>query len=378
MAIYADDLTIIAGSVDGCREFLTLVETFLKWTRTMEAKPTKCRSLAMKKSNTVRTNGRTTTYAPYDPQLHISGKDIPFIHQSSMRFLGQGIFKDLNDKEVRYGVESKLKTLLERVNNDQVNSIAKMWIYENHIVSRISWEFIIYCFPVSFAQILQAVATRYLKRWAGLPNSANTSILYRKRDNKGLQLKALTMHFKCMQLVKYHIMKYSVDEETQFMYGHIEQRQRGKKQWNGVKELHEREIHLFINELCRGQHGRQGLGFIKGPKRQEQMSKQEHRSTLSSITKDVSEEHLLVSLYRMAKQGRFLGRETAMHMDTIWNSLLYSWSPEMLKFYLNSIQDTLPSPTCQLEEQTPTRSVYSLWLQLLHNAAHIQLLPALS
>ena len=81
---YADDLTIIiAASVDGCKELLTLVENFLKWTRTME---TKCRSLAMKKSNIVRTNGRTSaTYAPYDPQLHISGKNIPFIHQSSVR-----------------------------------------------------------------------------------------------------------------------------------------------------------------------------------------------------------------------------------------------------------------------------------------------------
>ena len=93
---YADDLTILAGSVDGCKELLSLVETFLKWTRTMEAKPTKCRSLAMKKSATVRTNGRTSaTYTPYDPQLQIGGKEIPFIHQSPMRFLGQEIFKDL-------------------------------------------------------------------------------------------------------------------------------------------------------------------------------------------------------------------------------------------------------------------------------------------
>ena len=46
---YADDLTIIAGSVDGCKELLHLVESFLKWTRTMRAKPTKCKSLAMKK-----------------------------------------------------------------------------------------------------------------------------------------------------------------------------------------------------------------------------------------------------------------------------------------------------------------------------------------
>ena len=38
---YADDRTIISGSVNGCKDFLSLVETFLKWTGTMEAKPSK-------------------------------------------------------------------------------------------------------------------------------------------------------------------------------------------------------------------------------------------------------------------------------------------------------------------------------------------------
>ena len=56
-----------------------------------------------------------------------------------------------------------------------------------------------------------------------------------------------------MQLVKYHILKYSVDRDTQFIYGFIAQRQEGKKQWNGAKELHETERHLFINALCKGQ-----------------------------------------------------------------------------------------------------------------------------
>ena len=93
-----------------------------------------------------------------------------------MRFLGQEIFKDHSDKEIRSGVESKLKNLLLTVDKDNVNSIAKLWMYENHIVTGISWEFIIYCFHISFAQNLQAVATRYLKRWAGLPK-------VRKREN---------------------------------------------------------------------------------------------------------------------------------------------------------------------------------------------------
>ena len=49
--------------------------------------------------------------------------------------------------------------------------------------------------------------------------------------------------------------------------------------------------------------GSQGRGVIKGQKRINQMTEREHRS---SLTKDISEEHLLVSLYGMAKQGRFL------------------------------------------------------------------------
>ena len=93
------------------------------------------------------------------------------------------------------------------------------------------------------------------------------------------------------------------------VYGHIAQRQGGKKnkQWNGVKELHEKERHLFFNGLCRGQIGRQGLGSIKGQKCTDQMTKREHSTSVSSLAKDISEEHLLVSLYGTVKQGLFLG-----------------------------------------------------------------------
>ena len=66
---------------------------------------------------------------------------------------------------------------------------------------------------------------------------------------------------------------------------------------------------------------------------------------------------MLVNLYSMAQQGRWLGWETAMQLDTRWNKLPYAWSPELLKFYLNSVQDTLPSP-----ENLKTWSKHSLGL----------------
>lgn len=343
---YADDLTLIAKSDSGSEELLRLVETFLIWTRTMRAKPSKCRSLAMKKTQLENAQGKITRpYLPYDPKLKIDGKEIPFIHQASMRFLGIEIYKDLNDKEVRKMVSVKFEDLMERTNNDKVNNIGKLWIYENQVVSRITWEFIIYCFPITFAESLQNIANRFLKKWTGLARCANPSILYRRRDKKGLQLKALTSHLKCMQLIKYHILKYAVDRDTQYVYGHMLGRLGEKKNWNGVKELEERERHLVFKDLCRGgQIGRQGVGFSKGEKRLGEMSKKEHRKALTTLVKEVTEEQMLVNLYSMAQQGRWLGWETAMQLDTTWNKLLYAWSPELLKFYMNSVQDTLPSP----------------------------------
>ena len=110
------------------------------------------------------------------------------------------------------------------------------------------------------------------------------------------------------------------------------------------EELHDRERHLFINELCRGQTGRQGLGSIKGQQRIDQMTKRETGALYHLWQKKYQKNIYLSPSMAWQNKAKFLGWETAMQMDTRWNSLLYSWSPEMLKFYLNAIQDTLPSP----------------------------------
>ena len=93
------------------------------------------------------------------------------------------------------------------------------------------------------------------------------------------------------------------------MYDHMLARLKGKKNWNGAKELEERERHLFVNELCRGQQGRHGVGFVKGEQRMQKMSKKEHRKALTTLVKEVTEDQMLVNLYSMAKQGRWLGWE---------------------------------------------------------------------
>ena len=93
-------------------------------------------------------------------------------------------------------------------------------------------------FPISYAGKLQTVANRYLKNGQdlrGVPIPKFYIGVYRVK--KELQSKALAADLNCTQLVKFYIMKYAVKEETQYVYGHMLERQRGKKNSNGVKEL---------------------------------------------------------------------------------------------------------------------------------------------
>ena len=46
---YADDLTLIARNPEDYKNLVNVVNDFLRWTRSMKAKPSKCRSHAMKR-----------------------------------------------------------------------------------------------------------------------------------------------------------------------------------------------------------------------------------------------------------------------------------------------------------------------------------------
>ena len=336
---YADDLTLIAKDRTSANIMLKTLEQFLKWTVTMKAKPTKCRALSLEKIP------GTSTMTPTDPELSIDGQLIPFIHQDPMKFLGQLIYKDLSDNEVRAKTKDKLENMLKQVNADLVHNTGKLWIYEHMVVAKVSWEFTVYCFPISFAKQLESLANAYLKKWAGLSRSTNTSVLYRQRHHGGLNITSLSTKLKCTQLIKYHQLKYAADPTTNFIYGHIANRLMKKKQWNGVRELEEKERHLALNVLCRGNSGRAGLGLIKLQKPVSKMSKTEHRQELTRLTKQSEEHQALVYVYNMAQQGRPLAWDAVMFLDISWRSLVYSFSDKLLSFYLNSMADTLPSPS---------------------------------
>ena len=72
--------------------------------------------------------------------------------------------------------------MLQTVDECGLNGIQKCWVYNNPLTNRLNWELIIYNLPLSFVRELDAICTRYLKKWLGLTKSITVSALYRKRD----------------------------------------------------------------------------------------------------------------------------------------------------------------------------------------------------
>ena len=129
---------------------------------------------------------------------------------------------------------------------------------------------------------------------------AETSILFRNRqENFGLGFKNLEIVNKCFQIVKWHILKYSMDDQMWALYTHkLNQEKAGKLGKNrkadrapclAVERLE--SIAQFNECFGQGQTSRHGIGwnhiksvpFLK-------MSNKQQRGKLTEITRQEAED----------------------------------------------------------------------------------------
>ena len=131
---------------------------WLQWTG-MAAKVPKYFTLSIQASTAKR----------FDPHLHLHDQTIPFIGDRSTKFLGGPISVPSNIKQHRQQLESKLEMLLERVDKTAISRKQKLLLYRAGVCPRLNWDLGIMDLPTSWvSSSLEAMATRYLKRWSGL------------------------------------------------------------------------------------------------------------------------------------------------------------------------------------------------------------------
>ena len=146
----------------------------------MEARPNKCWSVAMKYFD-ARSSTNTDEKAGYHrfyPDLTIAGQPLQYFDDGDFRYLGRPTNVHGSEELARSTITSKLDEWLQLVDNQILPNTSKLWLYQHFIIPKLSWCLTALDLTLTFVKRLQAKATKYLKKWSGLPRSANTAILF--------------------------------------------------------------------------------------------------------------------------------------------------------------------------------------------------------
>ena len=143
---YADDVKLIAETPSECQKSINMFNNALEWSRTLKAKPVKCRSLAFRmffKGKKSEFKGvLSTQYSSFDPMLVINDVPIKFIGNDDpplFKYLGLHIQYDLEDNLIKEQVTQKLIRWLDIVDNAPLDGRMKAWITNFHICSKLAW-----------------------------------------------------------------------------------------------------------------------------------------------------------------------------------------------------------------------------------------------
>ena len=223
---FADDLAIVSSSVQGNQLALSVTEAFCLFTKGapkldpevtaplppfrggMSCKPSKCWSLGLA-YRPAPLGG--TSFQPFDPQLSIHGETLRYLGVVFFKFLGRKIFASLSEQPQADALSKYLDDSLNLIDGLPISGPSKAWLYQHYVVPFTTWPFMVYDFPLSFAEELTTTCTASLKRWYGIARPSEISILYRSRSRHGLGLSSLVSHFKAMKVCKAHLAKHSPD-----------------------------------------------------------------------------------------------------------------------------------------------------------------------
>ena len=174
---YANDTSLLTHRPAACQVLLKHTEWWLEWSG-MKLKVPMCCSLAVEASS-----GKA-----YDPKLFLCGMRIPFIGNTTFRFLGAPMSIHNIQEETRSALSATLESLLSRVDVTLVTCQQKLRLYRDAVCPCLTWDLSIANLPISWVEKnLDAMATRYLKRWTSLTRSPDTSHLYLPKSLGGLQ-----------------------------------------------------------------------------------------------------------------------------------------------------------------------------------------------
>ena len=196
----------------------------------------------------------------------------------------------------------------------------KLKLYRLGICPRISWDLTISEFPVLWIEkTLDSLATRYLKRWAGLARPPDPARLFLPQNVGGLNLSLPSDLYQKLQVGKASLLITSQD--------------------GGVNHV--------VNESLRKESNQQRVKFHPYTMAQEAFAsdlgapgKTVSRKAKQAMTSNLNQMRLEHSL-SLETQGK-LFHLVDTNASAAWSKAIQSLPSAQMKFALNSATDTLP------------------------------------
>ena len=334
---YADDIEIVTSSPKENQALLDRTDDFLKWTETMKARPNKCWSVALKRFETKEGEHGLSGYRRFNPNLQISKEPLQYLDDGDFRYLGRPTNVRGCEKLARSEISSKLKEWLLLVDAQHLPKTCKLWLYQHFIVAKMSWYFTALDLTATFVKTLQSVSTKFLKNWSGLPRPANTSILFLgKSGQAGLHITNLVTFWKQMQIVRMDLLKNSADPRCRKLYdAHVQRQSTWTKKFPPAVEHACAATVVEANPPASNQLQSRSVC---------NKSQASSRKRMLNLVSEVDTEEQLSKLRKLEIQGKFLEWTDVMHSDLTWRRLIFGMSDGELRFSLQAITNTTPTP----------------------------------
>ena len=182
------------------------------------------------------------------------------------------------------------------------------------------WDLAISNLPLTWViRILEAAATRHLKRWIGLARSANPGSLYLPKEKGGMGLPSLSILFKKQQVSQACQLLSSHDPVTRYAATKLTIREQEKERMKFKPMIISRDALAVDPGMSRKRLNRVAKNMV--------------------VEDDIDVRHAdMLSLEKCGETLHIAEGEAAAE----WATALSDLTPFQLKFALNACQDTLP------------------------------------
>jgi hypothetical protein len=339
---YADDIANMTHHRGHNQEIIQLIEEWLEWTQTMQAKPRKCKAMCLSKGKLV------------NPKLMIGGAELGYIDKEAFKFLGKQITSDGSAAAGKQKVKAELEKHAAKLDKTLLTGSQKMWIFDCVLMSMVSWDLLIHDMSPSFVEDLGALQTRMYKKWSHYAKTGNATVFYRRGVHFGLGMKEMVPFFKKMQLVKCHLLKTSTDDDVRTLYRARSEHEHSLKQsadpamrhaWKPCVEMEPLLSEAKHRKMIKGaQSGTAGLGMAPAARKKDTKLGEE-RAEMLKVFEDRQEERRYLHGLNKEHFAAWVMWDSVLETNHDWTESIMAPEDDLFQFNLAATEDVLPTPS---------------------------------